>query len=152
MSDPSLSGGASPVVHTKLAGHIPLAALVRLMGLNKRPPYKVTKTATYWKGKTRKERRNLLRREWSCIFSALQSEISEMGFMLPTQWSTWTELKPYEDVLDAVISALVGAYFLDDKAEPFGDRSAAIWIPKACTFGPNLRNKNCVKDAQASTR
>lgn len=108
----------------------PLAALVRLMGLNKRPPYKVTKTAKYWKGKTREKRRDLLVREWSCILSALRSEISEIDFTLPFQWSKWTELKPYEDALDAVISAWVGTCFLDSTAQPFGDSTATIWVPE----------------------
>lgn len=117
----------------------PLAALVRLMGLNKRPPYKVTKTAKYWEDKTREERRDLLSHEWSCIVLALQSEISEIGFAFPIQWSTWTELKPYEDVLDAVISAWVGTCFLDNTAQPFGDSSAAIWVPKARAVAPLTR-------------
>ncbi len=108
----------------------PLAALVRLMTLDKRPPYKVTKTAAYWKGKTREERRELLIQEWSRILSALQTQISTMSFALPQQWSTWSELKPYEDVLDALVSAWVGACFLSNTAEPFGDSSAAIWVPK----------------------
>ena len=68
----------------------PLAALVRLMRLDKRPPYKVTKTAAYWKGKQIEERRDLLRREWTRIFAALQTQISEIGFTIPTQCSTWT--------------------------------------------------------------
>jgi predicted RNase H-like nuclease len=108
----------------------PLAALVRLMELDTRPPYKVTKTSKYWPSRTREERQNLLRRTWSSIFSALQTEISEIGFPFPTQWSSWAALKPYEDALDAVISAWAGSCLLDKSAEAFGDSSAAIWVPK----------------------
>jgi predicted RNase H-like nuclease len=82
----------------------PLAALVRLMGLKKRPPYKVTKTAKYWRGAAREKRRELLIHEWSCILAALKTQISAMSLTLPLQWSTWSELKPYEDALDSIIS------------------------------------------------
>jgi predicted RNase H-like nuclease len=39
------------------------------------------------------------------------------------------ELKPYEDKLDALISALVGVCILEGKAEPLGDDDCAIWVP-----------------------
>lgn len=90
--------GARPV----LIEVFPLAALVRLMALRRRPPYKVTKTTKYWKDKTREERRELLIHEWSYIISALQTRIPTMSFALPLQWSRWSELKPYEDVLFAI--------------------------------------------------
>jgi hypothetical protein len=38
-------------------------------------------------------------------------------------------LKPYEDVLDALISAWTGVRYLECAAVPFGDETAAIWCP-----------------------
>jgi predicted RNase H-like nuclease len=113
----------------------PLAALVRLMDVDKRPPYKVTKTSKYWPKRTRDERRDLLHSEWCSIFSGLKGEISEIDCLFPKQWSSWESLKPYEDVLDAVISALVGTYFLTNSAEAFGNSCAAIWVPR-CRAAP----------------
>lgn len=52
----------------------PLAALVRLMRLDSRPPYKVTKTSKYWPGRTKEQRQVLLKEEWARIFGALQLE------------------------------------------------------------------------------
>jgi hypothetical protein len=100
------------------------------MRLRTRPPYKVAKTSKYWSGRTREERQLLLKQEWTRIFDALRIEIADLGFPFPTDWSCWAALKPYEDALDAVISAWVGTKFLDGKAEPFGDLSAAIWVPE----------------------
>jgi len=38
-------------------------------------------------------------------------------------------LKSYEDLLDAIVCALSGYYFLTGKAEGLGDQNSAIWIP-----------------------
>jgi len=39
------------------------------------------------------------------------------------------ELKAFEDALDAVVCARVGACVLDGKAKLYGDRKSAIWVP-----------------------
>jgi predicted RNase H-like nuclease len=126
----SLATTSLPIKSPALIEVFPLAALMRLMRLRTRPPYKVAKTSKYWPGRTREERQLLLKQEWARIFAALRTEIRELGFSFPTDWSCWAALKPYEDGLDAVISAWVGTKFLDRTAEPFGDLSAAIWVPK----------------------
>jgi hypothetical protein len=41
------------------------------MKLDKRPPYKVTKTSIYWPRRTREERQSLLRSTWLSIFSRI---------------------------------------------------------------------------------
>ena len=111
----------------------PLAALVRLMKLSTRPPYKTAKTSRYWPGKTRQWRINQLLRSWSEILTALELDIANIRrrIPLPTAPSAIAHLKPYEDALDAIICAWIGACVVQGKADPFGDQSAAIWVPTA---------------------
>jgi predicted RNase H-like nuclease len=40
-----------------------------------------------------------------------------------------TGLKRYEDSLDALVCAWVGAKYLEGEAVAYGDHTAAIWIP-----------------------
>jgi predicted RNase H-like nuclease len=125
----SLATASVPTVRPALIEVFPLAALVSLMKVDTRPPYKVTKTSRYWPQKTKDQRRGLLKCEWARIFAALRLEISDLGFAFPTDWSSWAALKPFEDDLDAVISAWVGTEFVSNRADPFGDSDAAIWVP-----------------------
>lgn len=109
----------------------PLAALVSLMDLPFRPQYKVTKQYSKWRGLTQEQRLNRIYEEWQKILDALTLEICSLEFKLPERALIRTagSLKPYEDALDAIICAWVGACFLRGHAEPLGDDDAAIWIP-----------------------
>jgi predicted RNase H-like nuclease len=107
----------------------PLAALVRLMCLPKRPAYKATKTSRYWPGISLPERKARLLDCWRNIEAKLRVEVGELGFKLPSTCVSLASLKPFEDALDAVICAWAGACFAENRAEPFGDGDAAIWVP-----------------------
>lgn len=122
------------------AGHAvvevyPLAALVRLMDVKVRPAYKVAKMARYFRKAipplSQNERIDRLLKTWTDILTVLRREISALRFELPdrSKLKFATELKPYEDKLDALISALVGVCILEGKAEPFGNDDCAIWVP-----------------------
>jgi predicted RNase H-like nuclease len=107
----------------------PLAALIRLMRLARRPAYKVTKTLRYWPALHAQERRACLRSSWQSIRVALEGEIGGLGFEPPVNFDSFAELKPYEDAMDALICCWVGACFGEGRAQPFGDEDAAIWVP-----------------------
>jgi predicted RNase H-like nuclease len=115
----------------------PLAALVRLLNVEKRPPYKVAKMARYFRKAVppldKKQRIDSVLKTWEQIFKALGREISDLGFELPkpSEIKFAVELKPYEDRLDAVISAWVGACVLEGRAQPYGDERCAIWVPRS---------------------
>jgi predicted RNase H-like nuclease len=109
----------------------PLAALVRLLRVGKRPEYKVSKIARYGWPKPLDERIERLLRNWSVIRGALEREVGTLGINFPAHSKSAAKLKPYEDAIDAVVSAWVGSRFLDGKATayPGDDPDAAIWIP-----------------------
>jgi predicted RNase H-like nuclease len=115
----------------------PLAALVRLLNVEKRPAYKVAKMARYF-GKAvppldKRQRIDRVLKTWEQIFEALGREISDLDFELPkpSEIKFAVELKPYEDRLDALISAWVGACVLEGRAQPYGDERCAIWVPRS---------------------
>jgi predicted RNase H-like nuclease len=113
----------------------PLAALVRLFNATVRPAYKVAKMARYFRTESpqlsRDQRIDRLLNTWADILAALRSEISVMRFELPdrSKLKFAADLKPYEDKLDALISAWVGACVLEGRAEPLGNDDCAIWVP-----------------------
>jgi predicted RNase H-like nuclease len=111
----------------------PHPALVELTGAIERLPYKMSKTRSYWRSETPMNRRVRLLDQWTAIVAALENEIDGVNTMLPVPLHTATtwQLKAFEDVLDAVICAWVGICALEDRAIPYGDDDAAIWIPVA---------------------
>lgn len=113
----------------------PLAALVRLMDVKIRPAYKVSKASRYFRSETpplsRDQRLDRLLQTWAEILAALAREIADLRFEPPDRSTlkSLAELKPFEDKLDAIIAAWVGACVLEGRAEPLGDGDSAIWAP-----------------------
>ena len=109
----------------------PHPALVELARADRRLPYKTGKVRAYWPALSPAERRVNLRATWSQIVTLLDCEISGVSEALPVPepGATGIALKAFEDKLDAVICAWVGARVLAGAAIPFGDDEAAIWIP-----------------------
>jgi hypothetical protein len=70
-----------------------------------------------------------LRASWQEIKTALEPEVGPLGFEPPSTFASFAALKPYEDVLDAIICCWIGMRFAEGTAEPFGDSDAAIWVP-----------------------
>jgi predicted RNase H-like nuclease len=115
----------------------PLVGLVRLMNAAVRPAYKVAKIAKYYRNivppLAKEQQIERLLEAWAEIITALGREISDFHFELPERpLKSATKLKPYEDKLDAIICAWVGACVIEKKAQPFGNHDCAIWAP-ICT-------------------
>ena len=81
----------------------------------------------------KRQRIDRVLKTWEQILEALGREISDLHFELPkpSQIKFAVELKPYEDRLDALISAWVGACVLEARAQPYGDERCAIWVPRS---------------------
>ena len=110
----------------------PHPALVELAGAAERLRYKQSKRRTYWPYGDRETRLRALFETWVSIVGLLDREIDGVAARLPLPASTgptW-RLKAFEDALDAVVCAWVGACALQDLCAPYGDQTAAIWIPR----------------------
>jgi predicted RNase H-like nuclease len=111
----------------------PHPALLALLNMSCRVPYKAGKTTTYWKEEPKKEhrRKNLLC-VYNKILKALQCHIAEIPLNLPVASNIhhFTQLKRFEDILDALVCAWVGIEYFNGNAKPYGDHTAAIWVPQ----------------------
>lgn len=111
----------------------PHPAILRLLNLDCRLQYKVDKSNDFWPGKSLAERREMLRARFQWLRTGLAMEIDGIPEdLIPTDTYLRSRgsLKKYEDALDALVCAWVGACYLEGRAEPFGDADAAIWVPK----------------------
>ena len=109
----------------------PHTALLALTGEAMRLRYKYGNTAKYWRGGGRAERREKLISVWAQIVLALDGEIEgvESAMPLPPSDSSAVAMKAFEDTLDAVVCAWVGACVLEGRAKALGDGDSAIWVP-----------------------
>lgn len=122
----------------------PHTALLRLLNLECRLPYKVAKSNSkgYWRGKPVRERVENLLTKFNEIREGLVREIDGIPKdLLPPSKKVnhLTYLKRYEDALDALVCAWVGARYLAGCATPYGDYTAAIWVPQ-CRANPLHEN------------
>lgn len=109
----------------------PHPALLVLVDADRRVPYKVSKSNTYWKNTSVQERiRNLLG-VFQMIQETLHQIIPAANVHLPQvdEVPSLAYLKRFEDALDALICGWVGIEYLNGNARPVGDDTAAIWLP-----------------------
>ena len=102
----------------------PHPALLTLLKREYRVPYKV--------GKRPLREAGCIIAEFKAIAEGLSKEIKGIPDCLPDRSAyqgTKEALKRYEDTLDALVCAWVGATYLEGRAKPFGDDTAAIWVP-----------------------
>lgn len=110
----------------------PHPALLSLTRASRRLPYKVGKSSKYWPGTTPEQRKTKLLEEFEKMLAALEAEIQGISLELPQPPSvaSISGLKRYEDSLDALVCAWIGAKYLEGDASPYCDDIAAIWIPR----------------------
>lgn len=112
----------------------PHPALLLLLGLPERLPYKVSKSRRYWPTPSRDERRVRLLTNQHRVLEGLRESIDGIDLPLPEPepGGSLASLKRYEDALDALVCAWVGTRYLDGKAKAYnrGDLTAAIWVPE----------------------
>ena len=118
-------------------GHLvevyPHPALLRLLSLTERFPYKLSRRNRYWPNDSPATRKRRLITHFHRIRDALDQRISGIDLPLPSPEAEvpFARLKVYEDALDALICGWVGICYTVGQAEPFGNEEAAIWIPCA---------------------
>ena len=109
----------------------PHIAVMRLLGENYRVPYKIGRVRQYWPDATPRKRQANLRANLGRILDALRARIREIPLELPRSTARPAELKRFEDALDGVVCAWIGARYLAGKARSYGDPTAAIWVPES---------------------
>lgn len=111
----------------------PHPALLGLMQVEQRVPYKVSKRGTYWPNQLSAVRKRLLVEKWRLILARLRAHIDGIELPLPErpEEQEFAALKPFEDALDALICAWVGIEFAEGRAVPLGNATAAIWVPSS---------------------
>lgn len=97
----------------------PHPALLTLTGDARRLPYKIGKRARTWAS---------VRPHWERILASLHERIDGVALPLPVEASR-SSLKRWEDALDALVCAWVGVEYVEGRAVPYGDATAAIWCP-----------------------
>lgn len=109
----------------------PHPALLCLLNRDYRLPYKVGKSRRYWPKASPRERIEALVAGFWEIKSGLAGEILRITDFLPASpyAGSRNHLKRYEDALDALVCAWVGALYLAGCATAYGDDTAAIWVP-----------------------
>ena len=114
----------------------PHPALLSLLKRDRRVPYKVTKSNRYWRDLDVCGRINTLLQAFQEIYFQLSGVLGALPFDLPqpNQVRRLNFLKPYEDALDSLICAWVGIEYLNGRAVPLGDDTAAIWCPRDVVF------------------
>ena len=110
----------------------PHVALIECFSADERLKYKIHRSHKLWPGASVSERIGLLLGEWRRIVGELSERISgvEAELNLPKTFFSLASMKPYEDCIDAIVSAWVGIQFWRGSADPYGDADAAIWVPR----------------------
>lgn len=116
----------------------PNPALIELASADRRLPYKHSKSSKYWPDVTPAVRRENLLETWRRIVTLLDARIEGVGdtLSLPSSNARGFEMKGFEDTLDAVVCAWVGACVMDGRARAYGDFEPAIWVPTHASLSP----------------
>lgn len=109
----------------------PHPALLTLLSLDYRLPYKLSRSSKYWPDKSVSERIIRIVDGFEQINTALGKIMGGPPLSLPPagEVPTLSALKRYEDALDAIVCAWVGLRFTQGSVAPYGDKSAVIWVP-----------------------
>jgi len=110
----------------------PHPAILHLLSVDYRVPYKVARSTRYWQGVSIPGRVRNLMTEFQRIYDALLLVLGPLQFELPStpdSIGTLAELKRYEDALDALVCAWVATRVVEGSASAYGDETASIWVP-----------------------
>lgn len=128
-----ITANDDPVDNGALLEVYPHPAIVELLCLERRLEYKVSKSNRYWPRASVFERRRMLLDNFQRLDEGLSSWLGPLPLDLPSheQVATLSELKRYEDALDAVVCCWVGIRYLARGARAFGGDRDTIWCPVA---------------------
>lgn len=110
----------------------PHPAVLTLLNRPYRVPYKVSRARRYWPERTPAQRIAAILGEFRAMHAALTKKLGPSDLPLPaeTQIRSLSQLKRYEDALDALVCAWVGTCYIEGSVDGFGDETAAIFCPR----------------------
>jgi predicted RNase H-like nuclease len=128
----SIATASTPCgTRTRLVEVYPHPALLALLQRNYRVSYKVSKSGRYWPNLSKTERMSNLITVFTAIHAGLAASIDSCRLPIPIPGNSLTlaSLKRFEDALDALVCAWIGARYSVGSAVAYGDEAAAIWCP-----------------------
>jgi predicted RNase H-like nuclease len=124
-----LAVNGTPLRDRQVIEVYPHIAVMRLLGEAYRVPYKIGRARQYWPEKTPAQHRLKIRQNFGRILTALERRFQGTPLTLPARTAGPTELKRFEDALDAIVCAWIGTQYLEGKCRAYGDDTASIWVP-----------------------
>lgn len=123
-------------VHRKAVLEVyPHTAIIEYLNLDYRYEYKVSKKNSYrsWKNLTKEERNRKLISNLNHLIETLGFRITNIQEYLllldnNAKYVGWY-LKGYEDMIDSLVSSLVGMDYLFEKVTGYGGKDGTIWVP-----------------------
>jgi len=119
----------------------PHIAIIEMLGLDYRLPYKVQKRSSYWKHATPQERLTSVFESLALLRTGLEKHVNGMDELIPPVYDVVEKsgglirvIKSYEDVLDAATCAWMGYKYVIDEVVGYGADDGMIW-------GPARRNR-----------
>jgi predicted RNase H-like nuclease len=114
----------------------PHPAIIEMLGLCQRLPYKVSRRSRYSPGLRSEDRwlriaqaLDALRQGLAERIGGVESHIPSANSLLCQSKSKARTLKGIEDALDALVCAWVGWEYANGRTVPYGDAYSAIWLP-----------------------
>ena len=108
----------------------PHTALLKLLRLSKRFPYKISRASRYWPEGSPAQRKEKILQHFEIILEALAQDLEMSDVeMRASIDSSLREIKQVEDHVDAFICAWSALQIRKRQFRPFGNPNAAIWNP-----------------------
>jgi hypothetical protein len=110
----------------------PHTAIIELFKYEYRLPYKVQNRAKYWKKTTPDNQKMNITAMLNELREKIISRIPNASDIIKEATPNMdnTELKGFEDCLDAIICALTGFEYIYYRVEKYGDEKSCIWVPR----------------------
>jgi predicted RNase H-like nuclease len=112
----------------------PHIAIIEFFGLEERLEYKVSNHRRYWPELSSEESREKVISNLLDLERRLAGRVSSLRNIIPELVADsqrgLSHLKKFEDVMDAIVCALVGTSYIMGEAYPLGDDVGAIWVPR----------------------
>ena len=131
----SLTTEGNQVPGPKLLEVYPHAAIIEMMQLSYRLPYKVTNRSKYNPSLSPAERWDAVLANMDQLYNELCNRIGGVAdflgrpSVLAANHNTRIA-KGIEDMLDAIVCAWVGCCFLNKQITAYGDANSTIWVPR----------------------